>query len=392
LENEEPAREEVDDMFAKLRQEYASILWKEQDELLRATQAAKAESESHEQYVKRVARDEAGVAMAVKRRALINTLRTTPVGDCEEAIALFSAKALIDLEDSMARLDPSEYSLYKAKSARSHAASVLQMWEKAARSRGELPRPSSVSEHHQRDPVAELYRLADECAGVVTQMAEEAGSADGDARPYLQEGFASMVRARVAAMRKQEIKVHERGATESEQDYLNRVARDEAGGWLAHLRALIVATLAKHGAWPEDELKLTSAGLLIELEEVEERSTSGQQQGLPRYSNPIPDESDDEFVHRIARDQAGDTAMEKRQILLAGLRNLGNLTENEIGQVSGEVLVCLEKEYDESEDALEFRREQLVRHWRPLIAYWNFLRRTENAEAQLNESEGDIPF
>jgi len=135
----------------------------------------------------------------------------------------------------------------------------------------------------------------------------------------------------------------------------------------------------------QEQVKLLSAELLVMLEKVEEESKNEEGRRWPRARNRIDNESDDEFAQRVGRDEAGGVLLQKRGILVGALRKLGNLTEDEIRQVSAEFLVGIEKEYELDEYANDVAKEKVVQHWGPLIAYWDFLRRTQSADTQPGE-------
>src|SRR4051812_25892693 len=96
---------------------------------------------------------------------------------------------------------------------------------------------------HRPDPIKELFRLADECARVVATVADEADCAlEGDSLPLVQDSFARMVRARVAAIPRAN-PWREQRAPESQDEYVKRVARDESTTFIRESREHIATAL-----------------------------------------------------------------------------------------------------------------------------------------------------
>ena len=186
--------------------------------------------------------------------------------------------------------------------------------------------------------------------------------------------------------------MHEIRPTESEEDYVNRVARDEAGGWLEEQRQLIASAFTKAGDLTEEQLKLQSARTLVMMENVLEEFHDEERQPGQRTSNRKHDESDDDFVQRVARDEAGPVMLKKRQILAAELDWLGNLTPEEVRQTSAETLVSIERAQDYNGYVGDFIQDETMRRWRPLVAYWDLLRRSDAGGLQPGESSDDRPF
>jgi len=232
-------------------------------------------------------------------------------------------------------------------------------------------------------PIERLYDLADECAYVIAEMATEFDVyfAD-DGSSLIQDGFARMVKARVGAIRREKVKVNERWPTETEEEYIYRVARDEAGGSLEEQRQLIATALGKHGDLTEEQLRLLSARTLVVMEKVQEGLNDEQHQPRGKINNKRSGESDDDFVQRVARDDAGLVLLKKRQILAEALRELGSLTQEEVTQISAETVVIVEEAYDYGEYVGDFIRHDMFKRWGPLVLYWERLKQSESGEME----------
>ena len=84
--------------------------------------------------------------------------------------------------------------------------------------------------------------------------------------------------------------------------------------------------------------------------------------------------------------------LEKRQILAAELDWLGNLTPEQVRQMSAETLVSIERAQDYSRHVADFVQDETMRRWRPLVAYWDLLRRREALGSQPGGCSDDLPF
>ena len=226
--------------------------------------------------------------------------------------------------------------------------------------------------------------MAKESASAIVELAEEGSAYCGiPQRSYFLICFAKLVAARVTRIAKK-VRPHERVSTECEDDYVNRVARDEAGS-LKDDREVIAATLEKHAALTPEQLRSMSAKTVVEMKKLEDELGNEDEVFWSRPSLRKDNESDDDLLQRVAQDEAGEFLLKKRQILADALRALGTLREDEVTRISSEIVVHFEKEYEECEYYRSFLREDFTKECWPLLSFFNYKVEIEGSELKIIE-------